>query len=171
MNNIPDSSWGQHGAHLGVIGPRWVPCWPHEPCYQGCIHTVRAFRWFVVDFYGPDLSTHWEPKVTTASMGMSCWCKYQGRKKQRDWIKRDQVHSYHVKNTWLLIIKSPGWLRLWTHKRHPYIYRRLVWRFFSEFFGGKIPWDMQPALYCCKETKYQTLTKVLDKKYLKLIDI
>ena len=25
--------WGQHGAHLGPTGPRWDPCWPHEPCY------------------------------------------------------------------------------------------------------------------------------------------
>ena len=22
------SSWGQHGAHLGPDGPRWAPCWP-----------------------------------------------------------------------------------------------------------------------------------------------
>ena len=29
------SSWGQHGAHLGPTGPRWSPCWPHEPCYLG----------------------------------------------------------------------------------------------------------------------------------------
>ena len=28
-------SWSQHGAHLGPVGPRWAPCWPHEPCYQG----------------------------------------------------------------------------------------------------------------------------------------
>ena len=27
--------WGQHGAHLGPTGPRWAPCWPHEPCYLG----------------------------------------------------------------------------------------------------------------------------------------
>ena len=26
---------GQHGAHLGPGGPRWAPCWPNEPCYQG----------------------------------------------------------------------------------------------------------------------------------------
>ena len=26
---------GQLGAHLGPTGPRWVPCWPHEPCYLG----------------------------------------------------------------------------------------------------------------------------------------
>ena len=31
-------SWGQHAAHLGPLGPRWAPCWPHEPYYQGtCI--------------------------------------------------------------------------------------------------------------------------------------
>ena len=30
------SSWGQHGAHLGPVGPRWAPCWPNEHCYQGC---------------------------------------------------------------------------------------------------------------------------------------
>ena len=27
-------SWGQHGAHLGPVGPRWASCWPHEPCYR-----------------------------------------------------------------------------------------------------------------------------------------
>ena len=31
---IEQSSWGQHGAHLGPVGPRWAPCWPHEPWYQ-----------------------------------------------------------------------------------------------------------------------------------------
>ena len=29
------SSWGQHWAHLGPVGPRWAPCRPHESCYQG----------------------------------------------------------------------------------------------------------------------------------------
>ena len=28
-------SWGHHGTHLGPVVPRWAPCWPHEPCYQG----------------------------------------------------------------------------------------------------------------------------------------
>ena len=32
------SSWGQHGAHLGSVGPRWAPCWPPEPCYLGWNH-------------------------------------------------------------------------------------------------------------------------------------
>ena len=31
LTQIARSSWGQHGAHLGPVGPRW----PYEPCYQG----------------------------------------------------------------------------------------------------------------------------------------
>ena len=30
---FPDSK--VHGAHLGPVGARWDPRWPHEPCYQG----------------------------------------------------------------------------------------------------------------------------------------
>ena len=37
-------SWGQYGAHLGPIGPRWAPCWPPEPCYQG-------WRIFMLSFW------------------------------------------------------------------------------------------------------------------------
>ena len=22
-------------VHVANMGPRWAPCWPHEPCYQG----------------------------------------------------------------------------------------------------------------------------------------
>ena len=35
-NISSQGSWGPHGAHLGPVGPRWVPCRPHEPCYLGC---------------------------------------------------------------------------------------------------------------------------------------
>ena len=40
--NTPDSksSCGQHGARLGSVGPRWAPCWPHEPCYQGHVYIM-----------------------------------------------------------------------------------------------------------------------------------
>ena len=41
------SSWGQHGAHLGPVGPRWAPCWPHEPYYQG---TAILFLVWVIYF-------------------------------------------------------------------------------------------------------------------------
>ena len=29
--------WGQHGAQLGLTGPRWATCWPHQPCYLGSL--------------------------------------------------------------------------------------------------------------------------------------
>ena len=32
---FPDSK--VHGANMGPVGPRWAPCWPHEPCYQGLL--------------------------------------------------------------------------------------------------------------------------------------
>ena len=31
ITNLMGPTWG----HLGPAGPRWAPCWPHEPCYQG----------------------------------------------------------------------------------------------------------------------------------------
>ena len=33
FESCPDSK--VHGAHLGPVGPRWAPCWPHELYYQG----------------------------------------------------------------------------------------------------------------------------------------
>ena len=49
------SSWGQHGAHLGPTGPRWAPCWPNEPCYLGSFtrgspHEVPVMHSFDVLF-------------------------------------------------------------------------------------------------------------------------
>ena len=32
-----------HGAQLGPTGPRWAPCWPHEPCYLGS-HPQHSWR-------------------------------------------------------------------------------------------------------------------------------
>ena len=33
-------TWDQQdGPH---VGPRWAPCWPHEPCYQGAHSLVEA---------------------------------------------------------------------------------------------------------------------------------
>ena len=42
----PDNNF--HGTHVGPVGPRWAPCWPHEPCYQGrfqeSINSKRNFQ-------------------------------------------------------------------------------------------------------------------------------
>ena len=27
-------------AHLGPVGPRWAPCWSHEPCCQGNAYSI-----------------------------------------------------------------------------------------------------------------------------------
>ena len=32
------------GVHLGPIGPRLAPCWPHEPCYQGWFRYISPPR-------------------------------------------------------------------------------------------------------------------------------
>ena len=37
--------WGQQGAHLGPVSPRWAPYWPHEPCYQGCYNLRDEKVW------------------------------------------------------------------------------------------------------------------------------
>ena len=45
------SSWGQHGAHLGPTGPRWTPYWPPELCYLGAQETWTAQEtWSVSGF-------------------------------------------------------------------------------------------------------------------------
>ena len=35
---------GPTWAHLGLTGPRWAPCWPHELCYLGCHSGFRKRR-------------------------------------------------------------------------------------------------------------------------------
>ena len=59
------SSWGQYEAHLGLVGLRWTPCWPHEPCYQGCYHSTRIIHNYTI-------SVFWVHCVTNDSL-TSCW--------------------------------------------------------------------------------------------------
>ena len=40
MARYPDSK--VHGAHLGPVGPRWAPCWTHEPCYQSMYYEIMV---------------------------------------------------------------------------------------------------------------------------------
>ena len=52
-----DSDSKVHGAHLGLTGPRWAPCWPHELCYLGSCVGVQltvfcwAVKWFSGNFH------------------------------------------------------------------------------------------------------------------------
>ena len=42
----PDSK--VHGAYLGLVGPKWAPCWPHGPCFQGifCFYSACPHHGF-----------------------------------------------------------------------------------------------------------------------------
>ena len=42
---------GPTWAHLGPVGPRWAPCWPHEPCYLGCQcnSTWTSLHWVYIN--------------------------------------------------------------------------------------------------------------------------
>ena len=53
-----------HGACMGPPGPRWAPCWPHEPCYHGtfrCLnHHSSSMRHTLLQSrsgYGPSVLT------------------------------------------------------------------------------------------------------------------
>ena len=44
---------GQHGAHLGLSGPRWARCWPHELCYLGDHNFQSVFvLWILLISFG-----------------------------------------------------------------------------------------------------------------------
>ena len=58
--NTSQIAWGQHGVHLGTTGPRWTPCWPHEPCYLGCFQPKRLYI-----FGHPPILTHWRTMALT----------------------------------------------------------------------------------------------------------
>ena len=60
------SSWGQQGAHLGPVGPRWAPCCPHESCYLGGYALLDALDacvnchiWLTEDWWHIYVSVHW----------------------------------------------------------------------------------------------------------------
>ena len=79
--STPDSK--AHGTNLGPVGPRWTPCWPHEPCYQGhTVHTalgpaaitVQQPSQFSSQLLAPDFLLHcwlWE----IFQDGAQCWKK------------------------------------------------------------------------------------------------
>ena len=53
MHPRKQSSWGQHGAHLGPVSPRWAPSWSHKPCYQGGLTLVLTLRHTVASYITP----------------------------------------------------------------------------------------------------------------------
>ena len=51
------SSWGQHGSHLGPVGPGWVPCWSNEPCYHGGLSPKKC-KHITDSYYQKHLQKH-----------------------------------------------------------------------------------------------------------------
>ena len=50
IGKYPDSKvhWGQHRTHLGPVGPRWAPCWPDKPCYQGILRPEQNVSIYLI---------------------------------------------------------------------------------------------------------------------------
>ena len=71
---------GQHGVNLGPTGPRWAPCWPHELCYLGHIHSIGnnlggvlvCCNLVACDFRGLSL------QVLSWCSFLLCGCRYLG---------------------------------------------------------------------------------------------
>ena len=108
------SSWGQHGAHLGPVGPRWAPCWPHDPCYLGMVWGVRS-RATHIDvnklghYHQSGLIVNWTSrnKIQWGLNKNNSFCF----KTKRTWKYRHQdggffVSAYmHLKSHWFLVSK------------------------------------------------------------------
>ena len=57
---------GQHGAHLGPVGPRLAPCWPHEQCYWGSCPRLASV-WVLVSIINPNPKLNVSCRVITLS--------------------------------------------------------------------------------------------------------
>ena len=71
------SSWGQHGAHLGPVGPRWAPCWPHDMMTSSNGNSFRVTGHLCGEFTGP----RWIPHTKASDAGL--WCFLDLRPKKR----------------------------------------------------------------------------------------
>ena len=80
------SPWGQHGAHLGPVDPRWAPYWPHEPCYLGSLFDVNVLNgndsrnnskleksdYKYCRFYIMDMSPRWTTLAINQGKSFNC---------------------------------------------------------------------------------------------------
>ena len=92
------SSWGQHGAHLDPLGPRWAPFWTHEPCYQGFFFSIVTshFQIHLGNSHGdfqPDLPSGLNRYVPTIADKL-----------------RDLGYATHAVGKWDLGMVTPGYL-------------------------------------------------------------
>ena len=62
---------GQHGAHLGPVGPRWAPCWPHKLSYQWRI--IKRSQLLSIYFLFNPISKGWVQLVHLQPVGLRPW--------------------------------------------------------------------------------------------------
>ena len=117
---------GQHGAHLGPVGPRWAPCWPmtlairdYNQIYStenfimigsmldGCnsthtvLHTVAhqtTWLWRQVVYISIDIQTQETWQLEQTLLGVNECNEYKSVDK---WICLADIHSLY--GTWYLI--------------------------------------------------------------------
>ena len=94
-SNIQQGLWGQHGAHLGRVSPRWAPYWPHEPCFQGNI-IFAALQELIHWGLGPLLLT---------------WFKFNPNMDYKVWDEITYRFPVQFGNGW--IISSQTLLGMW----------------------------------------------------------
>ena len=62
-------------AHLGPVGPRWAPCWPHGPCYQGTSGTKVLICYLEAHLLGWCVLTSFDTmKLETCIAAHGTWC-------------------------------------------------------------------------------------------------
>ena len=84
------SSWGQYGAHPGLVGPRLAPYWPHEPCYQGYFWHLSSWKSVSFPSYIVKHRGYWWPSRGTSRVNFGHW-KYSILKEK--WLNKMNVEK------------------------------------------------------------------------------
>ena len=95
--NATKSSWGQHGAQRGHAGPRWTPCWPHEPCYHGTFLPITIWAEVRVNFVSC-VPGCWS-RVCVVRPMTSLWSRALSWGGLLDWDARETRHLSPVATT------------------------------------------------------------------------
>ena len=125
----PDSK--VHGAHLGPVGPRCAPCWPHEPCCLGSYNQVpnvidpwytRVWRFrhytcndckISIQYRGPRSGLSWASTCICASQLYnyqdSNAVRYKKKSNCDRWkiIVINAIPTAHYQRRWILIYHYP----------------------------------------------------------------
>ena len=132
---------GPTPTHLGPTGPRWVPCWPHEPCYLGyviltCIIST-IIDWLVTDCGTNYLASFIVWQSLTGHMLCNILFDVQGYHiNAYQFILQSGVVTTQSSIKWYCIQNCSDWsriqIRIWIRKRYPITGE--IWDVFSVNF-------------------------------------